>query len=213
MLNKNILKKPGLCLVTNSINQKGKDILKIISLSLGAGLDMVQLRDKNAADSELLDIGREINGFKKFRDFTFIINDRPDIALELGADGVHIGQEDMDIGAARKVLGKNKIIGVSAHSFEEAMSYNEKDIDYIGLGAIFPTAIKPDYRSIGLEPIKKASLYLKKPFIAIGGINGTNIKAVIAAGAYRIAVVRAIIDSDEPFIAVQDLISAIKTHS
>lgn len=208
-MKKELLKKPGLYLVTDRGVLKGKDLFKILSDSLRAGLDMVQFRDKETSDTDFLETAAKIKDLVKEKQVLFIINDRIDIALALDADGVHLGREDVPIEVARKILGRKKIIGFSAHSLEEALVAAEKNVDYIAMGAIFPTPVKPDYGTLGLEALKQAVKQIKIPLVAIGGINESSIGEVAATGVKRIAVVRAILEAKDPYLATRHLIEKI----
>lgn len=205
-MKKELLKKPGLYLVTDRGALKGKDLLRVLSDSVRAGLDMVQFRDKEASDADFLETAAKIKDLLKEKQVLFIINDRIDMALALDADGVHLGQEDVPVEVARRILGRKKIIGCSAHSLEEAMAAAEKNVDYIAIGAVFPTPIKPDYRIAGLETLKQALKQIKIPLMAIGGISESNIGEVTATGVKRIAVVRAIIEAQDPYLATKYLL-------
>jgi thiamine-phosphate diphosphorylase len=209
MLKKKLLKKPGLYLVTDRSALKGKDLFKILPDSLRAGLDMVQFRDKEANDTDFLETAAKIKDLLKEKQVLFIINDRIDIALALDADGVHLGREDVPVEVARRILGRKKIIGFSAGSLEEALNAAEKNVDYIAIGAVFPTPVKPDYRITGLETLKQAVKQIKIPLIAIGGINESNIGDVTATGVKRIAVVRAILEAKDPYLATKFLLDKI----
>ena len=206
MLKKELLGKSGLYLVTDSYALKGKDILLTLSRSLKAGVDIVQFRDKEATDQEFLKTGKRIKNLLKERDILFIINDRVELALILNSDGVHLGQDDMSVEEARRILGNKKIVGLSTHTIHQMYEAAKKDVDYISIGPIFQTSTKPDCRAIGLEVVRKAREELKIPFVAIGGINETNIKDVVLAGARRVAVVSAIPSAKDPFIATRNLI-------
>lgn len=138
---------------------------------------------------------RRISRLSKKHKVIFIVNDRVDIARVSGADGVHLGQDDFPVSIARKLLGKDKIIGISTHSVKEALRAQKQKADYISLGPIFKTPTKPEYRAQGLTLIKKLRPRLRVPFLAIGGINLRNLKQVVDAGAKRVAVVRAICKS------------------
>ena len=209
MLKRKLLKKPGLYLVTDRGALKGKDLFKILSDSMRAGLDMVQFRDKEASDTDFLEAASKIKDLLKEKEVLFIINDRVDIALALDADGVHLGQEDTPVEVVRRILGRKKIIGFSARSLEEALVAAEKSVDYIALGAIFPTPVKPDYETPGLEALKQAVKQIKIPLVAIGGINESNIGDVAATGVKRIAVVRAILEAKDPYLATKFLLDKI----
>ena len=209
MLKKELLKKQGLYLVTDRNALKGKDLLKILPDSVRAGLDMVQFRDKEANDTDFLEAAAKIKDLLKEKQVLFIINDRIDIALAMDADGVHLGREDVPVEVARRILGRRKIIGFSAHSLEEALIAAEKNVDYIAIGAIFPTPVKPDYGTPGLEALKQAVKQIKIPLVAIGGINESNIGDVAATGVKRIAVVRAILEAKDPYLATKFLLDKI----
>jgi thiamine-phosphate pyrophosphorylase len=208
ILKKRLLEKPGLYLVTDSSVLKGRDLFKILSGSLKAGLDMVQFRDKEASDRDFLETCLKIK--KQLRHKALlIINDRVHVALALDADGVHLGPIDMPVEAARKILGKKKIIGFSVNSLKEALKAQKQAVDYIAIGAIFETTVKTDYNVVGLETLKQAVNMIKIPLVAIGGINESNIKEVKAQGVKRIAVVRAILEAKNPYLATKNLLEKI----
>ncbi len=213
MSRKELLKKTGIYLVTDRRALKDKEIISVISRSLDAGADIIQLRDKTATDEEFLETGKRIKPLVKEKDALFIIDDRVEAALALDSDGVHLGQDDMPVDAARKILGKDKIIGLSTHSESQIDEGVKKDVDYISVGPVYPTPTKPDYMPVGLDLIRTAFQRLKIPFVAIGGIDESNIRGVIAAGAKRIAVARAILSSDDPFEATKKIIKKIKDLS
>ncbi|MDP6685995.1 MAG: thiamine phosphate synthase [Candidatus Omnitrophota bacterium] len=204
---KELLKKSGLYLVTDRLALKDKDITKIISQSVAAGVDIVQLRDKEATSQEFIETGKKIKAILKGKNVLFIVNDRIDEALLLESDGIHLGQDDISVETARKVLGKDKIIGLSTHSIAQLRKAIKKDVDYISVGPIFKTPTKPDYAPVGLDLVEIAKKETNIPFIAIGGINQSNIQTLVAKGAKRIAVVRAILSSADPFMATKDLLS------
>jgi len=142
----------------------------------------------------------------------FIVNDRLDIALAAGADGVHLGQDDLPPDAARAVAGRRLIIGVSPPSLEQALAAEEAGADYIGVGPVFPTATKPDYPAVGLELVRKVAERVRIPFVAIGGIDRTNAAAVVAAGARRLAVVRAVFGAPDIKEAAASLVECIRQY-
>jgi thiamine-phosphate diphosphorylase len=208
MLKKELLKKPGLYLVTDNNALKGGNLFDILPCSLKAGLDMVQFRDKEASDKDFFKTGLKIKGLLKNKAL-FIINDRVHMALALDADGVHLGPTDMPVEIARKILGKKKIIGFSASSMKEALEAQKQAVDYIAIGAIFHTPVKPDYKIAGLEMLRQVAKKIKIPIVAIGGINETNIKDIAAAGVKRIAVVRAVLKAENPYLATRKLLERI----
>lgn len=210
MLKKELLKRPGIYLVTDRKALKGKDVIKTLSSSLEAGIDIIQFRDKEASDREFFDIGKKIKDLLNKKDVLFIIDDRVDMALALDSDGVHLGQADMPVKEAREILGREKTIGLSTHSVEQLRHAMTEDIDYISVGPVFSTPTKPDYKAVGIELVKIAAKESRVPFVAIGGIDESNIKDVFSAGAKRAAVVRAILSADDPFLATKKLIEESK---
>jgi thiamine-phosphate pyrophosphorylase len=161
-------------------------------------VQIVQLREKTASAREFMDIGRAVRDLCAHYEAIFIINDRVDIALALEADGVHLGQDDMDIASARKILGNDAIIGLSTHCPGQAAAAVEAGADYIGVGPVFTTPTKPGRQAVGLEYVEWAAKNVSIPWFAIGGIDTDNAQEVIDAGASRIAVVRAIINAEKP---------------
>lgn len=171
-----------------------KKIKKIVS----RGVDIFQLRDKNLCDKELLAAAKEIVSFCKKRKALFIINDRVDVALAAGADGVHLGQGDLPIKEARKILPRNFLIGVSTHSLKQALKAQEEGADYIGFGPLFATKTKPRLSPIGVGEIEKLNEKIKIPYFAIGNINLKNLKLLRKKNVKRIAVHSAIYNLKEP---------------
>jgi len=170
----------------------GRDLAYIAEEAIAGGADIIQLRDKESQARELVEAGRAIRKVVGKDKALFIVNDRPDIALAIGADGVHLGQDDLPVDCARSVLGKDKIIGLSTHSLEQAAAAQDSGADYIGVGPVFSTPTKPGYKAVGLGLIERVKEMNGIPFVAIGGISAANIGDVIAAGASRVAVVRAV---------------------
>ena len=128
------------------------------------------------------------------------------MALALGADGVHLGPTDMPVKTARRILGKKKLIGFSVSSLNEALCAQKQPVDYIAVGSIFKTPVKPDYKLAGLETLKQIAKKIRIPLVAIGGINQTNIEEVRTLGVKRIAVVRAILKAKNPYLATKNLL-------
>jgi thiamine-phosphate pyrophosphorylase len=200
-----------LYLVTDRSKFNSQDeFLDKIALALKGGVQIVQLREKNATAREFIDLGRKVKELCALYDALFIINDRVDIANIVGADGVHLGQDDIDINSARHIIGKDAIIGISTHSSEQAKKAVESGADYIGVGPVFETPTKPGRQAVGLEYVKWASQNVYIPWYAIGGINLDNVNEVINAGASRIAVVRAIINADNPESAANEFLKDLE---
>lgn len=208
--NKLMLEDKKLYLVTNSDKFETEDLfLDAVASALKGGVDILQLREKNMPANKILELGKKVKLLCAEYGATFIVNDRVDIAYVLEADGVHLGQDDMDVESARKILGNNAIIGISTHAPEQAQKAVNDGADYIGMGPVFTTPTKPGRPSVGLEYAKWVSENIKISAFAIGGIDLTNVQDVINAGAKKIAVVRAIINSDSPEKAAQEFLKVL----
>ncbi len=169
----------------------GIDYEKMVEEAIIGGVEIVQLRAKELSGKELLRVACSLREITFKYKVIFIVNDRPDVALASQADGVHLGQDDLEIAYVRKLMG-NKIIGISTHTLEEARGAQEKGADYIGVGPIFKTVTKPDLMPVGLDLIAKIKKEIKIPFFCIGGIDLDNIKQVIGIGGGRVAISSAI---------------------
>jgi len=157
-----------------------------------AGVKIVQYREKNADAKEMYEEALKLR--KICKGVSFLINDRVDIALAVGASGVHLGQSDMPYKVARKLLGKNKIIGITVHNVEQAVLAQKAGADYVGVSPVFETRTKPDAKNpVGIELIRKIKQRVSLPVVAIGGINLSNAKEVISAGANCVCAVSAVI--------------------
>lgn len=199
-----------LYLVTNSDNFNSEDdFLDAVASALKGGVDILQFREKNMSAKKMVELGRKIKQLCLQYDVTLIVNDRVDIAAILEADGVHLGQDDLDVKSAREIL-KDKIVGVSTHAPDQALKAVEDGADYIGVGPVFATPTKEGRIPVGLDYVKWASKNIDIPAFAIGGINEDNISKVIKAGAKRVAVVRAIINADSPQKAAEKFLREIK---
>lgn len=178
------------------------------------GAQVIQLRMKDVPDEYLLAAGRDLIDICRHSARPLIINDRPDIALELGADGVHLGQEDMPADEARRFLGSDFIIGVSVACVDEAVRAENDGADYVAVGPVFATPIKETAKPVGLGVIASVSSKVDIPVMAIGGINRYNAAEVIDAGADGIAVISAISGADNPARAAADLLKTVsETYS
>lgn len=199
-----------LYLVTNSDQFESEDkFLDAIASALEGGVDILQLREKNMTANRILKLGKKIKQLCSQYDVTFIINDRVDIAAILEADGVHLGQDDLDVKSARDILGTNAIVGVSTHAPEQALKAVEEGADYIGVGPVFATPTKQGRIPVGLEYVKWASENISIPAFAIGGIDLQNVTEVLDFGIKKVAVVRAIINAESPQKAAEEFIKQI----
>jgi len=174
--------------------------------AMKSGLQVLQLRSKALSDAELYRVGAKLRQLTRRYRCLFFVNDRPDLARMLDADGVHLGQDDVPVSWARKILANNKkFVGKSTHSVRQAFATSKEPVDYIGFGPIFSTPTKPTYKPIGLNDIQKVKSRVKIPIVAIGGISAKNLGAIIDAGAQRVAVVRAVWDNVQPGWAVKEI--------
>jgi thiamine-phosphate diphosphorylase / hydroxyethylthiazole kinase len=197
------------------------DLLHVVDEAIRGGVTIVQYRDKHAETGELISTASKLHQITKSHAVPLLINDRVDVALAIGAEGVHLGQDDMPIAAARKILGNDAIIGMTATSIEEAQSAQREGADYLGIGTVFATPTKEDTKSIigtaGTAAILQAMRDSYLPSVAIGGINQSNIQRVLhqtnvnqKAFLSGVAVVSAIIAAKDPRKAATELIGRIK---
>jgi thiamine-phosphate pyrophosphorylase len=198
------LKKSFLYLVTSPT----ENLLEIVEASLKAGLTLVQYRDKQSDDTVRLTLAQQLCQLCHQYDALFIMNDRVDIALAVNADGVHLGQQDIPIALARKILGWQKIVGRSTTNREEMEKAIAEKADYIGVGPVYATPTK-EKQPVGLEYVNYAARNSPIPWFAIGGIDADNLSDVLQAGAERVAVVRAIVESKQPNLTTQNLIKQL----
>lgn len=183
-----------LYLVTDRSFIGSKSIREAVSEAIEGGATFIQIREKDITTREFYRIGLEVKEVTDYYKVPLVINDRIDIAQAIDADGVHLGQKDMPLLTARKILGKDKIIGISTGSIEQAMEAEKNGADYIGIGTVFYTGTKKDINiPIELTGLKSICDSVRITKIAIGGINGTNLQAVLASGADGAAVVSAIL--------------------
>ena len=175
-----------------------RDLAEVAAAAIRGGADVIQLRDKTASARQLREEAARILPLARAAGIPLIINDRADVATSAGADGVHLGQDDLPIAAAREVVGPHRLIGQSTHSLEQALAAEREGADYIGVGPIFPTPTKPDYGSVGPALIETVSSRVHLPIVCIGGIDATTLEPVLAAGATCVAVVRAVCGATDP---------------
>ena len=205
-----------LYVVTDSDLSKGRTDAEIARLAYEGGADAVQLRMKHSDGREMLEQALEIRKVADEYCRFFFVNDRVDIAMASGADGVHLGQSDIPLEVARDLMGETAIIGISVDNVEQAVAAAEGGADYIGIGAIFNTSTKPDAKQgVGLGAIYEIRQAVDIPIVAIGGINRGNIQDVVRAGADAAAVVSAVVAQDDIKSAaheLRDLILKVRPH-
>ena len=195
-----------LYLVTDRELSLGRSLEEVVSEAVAGGVTIVQLREKDASTGEFVELAFRLKEILRPYNVPLIINDRVDVALAVDAEGLHIGQSDMPYGIARKLLGPDKIIGLSVENFEDIEKANALDVDYIGISPVYGTLTKTDTAEpFGLDGLRKAVSISVHPTVAIGGMNASTIADVIAAGANGVAVVSAICSADSPRLAAKEL--------
>ncbi|MDO8488908.1 MAG: thiamine phosphate synthase [Candidatus Omnitrophota bacterium] len=203
-LRKHLLKRSRLYLILDKPTFATRSLKKIYSTVSSGKIGLIQLRDKHSSKSYLLDLAIKLSKRLSRSKTLFIVNDYLDIAVASGADGLHLGQDDLPLKEARKILGQDKIIGVSCHSLAQALKAQKEGANYVGIGPIYATATKPEYKPIGLRILRQLKNKIKIPYFAIGDIHLGNIKEILATGARRIAVCRAILKATDPKVAADE---------
>jgi len=207
---KNALK---LYLVTDRSLSLGRPLEEIVSKAIAGGVTMVQLREKEMPTGEFVELARGLKRLLQPHGVPLIINDRVDIALAVDADGVHIGQSDMAYADVRKLVGKDKIVGLSVETLKEVELANQLDVDYIGISPVFATPTKTDTAApFGIDGLREAVKLSLHPTVAIGGMNKTTAQAVMETGCDGIAVVSAISSAIDPAAAAAELIALLETN-
>lgn len=199
-----------LYVITGDNYHPGRSMLEVMEAALSGGADFVQLRDKNASKRELLEKAKALRELTRRYGVPFVVNDHPDIALAVDADGVHLGQDDLPLSVARSIMGPDRIIGISTHSIEQAREAEKDGADYIGVGPVYPTGTKPGRAAVTTAYVKEAAAEIRIPFVAIGGIAPDNADDVLAAGARRLCAVSAIVGSADPAAATRRLLERIE---
>jgi thiamine-phosphate pyrophosphorylase len=182
-----------------------------LEAALRGGVDLVQLRDKSLSDGGLVGAAREFRAAADAQGALFVLNDRPELVAACGADGVHVGQDDGTVAAARAAVGPDRIVGRSTHAPEQAAAADaDPDVDYLAVGPVHATPTKPGRPAAGPEYVAWAAAHVRTPWFAIGGLDAGNVGAVTALGASRIVVVRAITEAAEPEAAARALRAALE---
>ncbi len=208
--------KPGrvdysLYLVTDRGLSGGRPTAEIVRAAVEGGVTCVQLREKHCPTREFIAQAQAIRGFLKARGIPLVINDRLDVAQAVGADGVHLGQSDMPLAAARAIVGDRLLIGISAESVADAIEAEKGGADYLGVSPVFATATKTDTApALGLAGLAAIRRAVGIPLVGIGGLNRDNAAAVVASGADGVAVVSAIVAAPDPAQAARELLQEIR---
>ena len=192
------------------VTDKSDDIdkfLNTIEEAIKGGVTVVQIREKTAETLDFYNLALKVKGITTKYNVPLIINDRVDVALAIDADGVHVGQSDMPCDVTRRLIGKDKILGVSASTVDEAQKAEKDGANYIGTGAVFPTATKDDAPSVTKEELKEVVDSIEIPVVAIGGINLKNAHELIDTGIAGLSVVSAIMSADNPKKASEELLN------
>ncbi len=190
-----------------------KSVEETARLVIDGGADAIQLREKTISDEEFISQAREIHDIAAQRGILLIINDRVNVAKEVNAEGVHLGQYDIGISEARDVIGNEKIIGVSTHNVEQAKQAQKEGADYIAIGPVYPTSTKINEPPVGLEVVQEVAEKINIPFVVIGAIALKNLDEVLKTGATRVAVCSAIISSKDILSSTKQFKDKLTLHN
>ncbi len=199
-----------LYLVCEATPPTGRSLPDLLAAAAAGGVDVVQLREKRLDDDELLPVAAGAAALCRALDVLLIVNDRPAVAAAAGADGVHVGQDDMPVAAARELVGPDAIVGLSTHAPAEIDAADPAVVDYIGVGPVHATPTKPGRPAVGTTLVSYAAAHARVPFFAIGGLDASNIEEVLRAGAERVCVLRAIAASADPEGAARELSTLVR---
>ena len=189
-----------------------RELEQLVRAAAAGGVDAVQLREKHLPDEQLAALASALRGPCESGGALLIVNDRPHVALAAGADGVHVGQDDMPVAEARKLVGPELLIGLSTHAREEVVALDASQADYIGVGPVHETPTKPGRPAVGIELVRYAAEQARTPFFAIGGLHAGNLTPVLEAGARRAVVLRAIAAANDPQTAARELRGLLEAY-
>ncbi len=198
--------------LTYLVTSPRENLLTVVEAALQGGITLVQYRDKHTDDHIRIQLAQDLKNLCHRYGALFLVNDRVDLALAVDADGVHLGQTDLPIEVTRRLLGGDRIIGRSTTNPEEMQRAIAEGADYIGVGPVYSTPTKPDKVAAGLDYVRYAAEHAPVPWYAIGGINTDNLDEVLQAGAERVAVVRAIIEAENPTLLAQYFVAQTNHH-
>lgn len=202
---------PCLCLVTDRVLCRGRSLVAVVEQALAGGVTMVQVREKELDTEAFIAVARAVHACTRRSGVPLIINDRVEVALAVGAEGVHLGQRDRPVVEARRELGAGAIIGLSVESEANVIAAEGWPVDYYGISPVFATATKRDHApALGLDGVRRLRMLTRRPLIGIGGIQADNAGAVMEAGADGVAVVSAVCAADDPEAAARGLAAVIR---
>ena len=201
---------PTLYVILDRGVARGRDLLDLLAAAVAGGCRMVQLRDKEWPSGRLLPLAERLRARCAADSVTFIVNDRVDLALAVGADGVHLGQDDLPARIARPLLRPGMILGVSTHSVAQARAAQADGADYVAVGSMFATRSKAEFELVGPDLLRKLRGEIRVPLIAIGGITHDNVQEVVRAGADGVAVISAVAAADDPRAASERFVALIR---
>jgi thiamine-phosphate pyrophosphorylase len=201
---------PTLYVILDRAAAGGRDLEEVLAAALGGGCTMVQLREKTWPSGRLWPLAVRLRARCARAGVPFIVNDRVDLAVAVDADGVHLGQEDLSPAAARPLLRRGMILGLSTHGLDQARAARAAGADYIAVGSMFPTATKPDFELVGPGLLRALRPEIPVPLVAIGGITPDNAGEVIRAGADGVAIISAICGAADPGLAARRFREAIR---
>jgi len=197
--------------ITGEQFHPGRDMLTVMEEAILGGTDIVQLRDKKSSKRVVLEKARALRELTRKHGVQFIVNDHIDVALAVDADGIHLGQDDLPIAEARRIVGPGKMIGISTHRIEEAREAEREGADYIGVGPVFPTRSKEDVVApVTTSYVREVASEIRIPFVAIGGIKLHNAEEVLQAGATRICAISEIVGSSDVTGTCRAFLAAIE---
>ena len=200
---------PSLCLVTDRLRCNGHSVEYVVDAAIDGGVNIVQLREKDLPAAELYSLALRVKNIVGNRAL-LLVNDRLDVAMAAGVDGVQLGESALPVKAARRVAGESLLLGRSVHSVSGAIEAESQGADILTLGTIYPTASHPGVRTGGSELVREVAAAVSIPFLGIGGIDASNAGQVIKEGAAGVAVISAISTAEEPAIAATDLCGAMR---
>jgi thiamine-phosphate pyrophosphorylase len=201
---------PTLYVVLDRAVARGRDLLDLLTAAVAGGCRMVQLREKEWPSGRLLPLAAQLRARCAADGVTFIVNDRVDLAVAVGADGVHLGQDDLPARLARPLLRPGMILGISTHNVEQARAAQADGADYVAVGSMFATRSKAEFELVGPDLVRKLRGEIRVPLIGIGGITHDNVQQVVRAGADGVAVISAVVAAGDPRAAAERFVALIR---